>query len=135
MLDRSTKALPSTYFRSLILFITGIKFLPNLHLIIVMLIIFGIGISRFAKTLGSLVKSAMILDFLIGIIDIFMIRLSTIYYPESAMNFWMQLASRLNPLTHASDILRDSTSVIEIESINFSININYIFHMYFNSEY
>ncbi|MBD3227711.1 MAG: hypothetical protein GF329_05945 [Candidatus Lokiarchaeota archaeon] len=109
------------------LIITGIEFLPNLLLIIAMLIIFGLGISGFAIMLGSLVKSAMILDFLIGVIDIFMIRLSTIYYPESAMNFWMQLASRLNPLTHASDILRDSTGIVEIGTIHYSISFLIIF--------
>ena len=103
------------------LFITGLEFLPNLILIVGILIIFGLGIAGFAIALGSLVKSAMVLDFLIGIIDIFMIRLSTVYYPEEAMVFWMKIASRLNPLTHATDIIRNSAGVMVISNVEFSI--------------
>ncbi|TFF97846.1 MAG: hypothetical protein EU547_03185 [Promethearchaeota archaeon] len=79
------------------------------------------GMIDYYLSLGSLVKSAMVLDFLIGIIDIFMIRLSTAYYPEEAMVFWMKIASRLNPLTHATDIIRDSAGVMAISNVEFSI--------------
>ncbi|MHA1268377.1 MAG: ABC transporter permease [Candidatus Helarchaeota archaeon] len=103
------------------LLIIGIAYLPNLILIIGILVLFGFGIAGFAITLGSLVKSAMLLDFLIGIIDIFIIRLSTVYYPEYAMVFWMRIASAFNPLTHTCNILRDSTGIMEIPNIEFSI--------------
>jgi len=108
-------------FLLIILLIVGVPNIINLLLIIGILVIFGLGLSGFAITLGSLIKSVMVLDFLIGIIDIFMIRLSTIYYPESAMMFWMKLASRLNPLTHASDLLRYSTGVQQITNITYPV--------------
>jgi len=116
-------------FFTITLIITGINYLPNLILIIGILIIFGLGLSGFAITLGSLIKSAMILDFLIGIIDIFMIRLSTVYYPEYAMMYWMQFASELNPLTHMCDIVRYGTGIMEISNISFSIMYLVIFSL------
>lgn len=86
--------------------VTGLGSLGSLLSIFGLLILFSFGVTGLAIIIGSFTKEHTKLSFILGIIDAFLIRLSTIYYPEAAMEYWMQFVSRVNPLTHAADSLR-----------------------------
>ncbi|MHA1266372.1 MAG: ABC transporter permease [Candidatus Helarchaeota archaeon] len=88
------------------LFVTGLESIGNLLSIFGLLILFSFGVTGLAIIIGSFTKEHTKLSFLLGVIDAFLIRLSTIYYPETAMDYWMRFISRINPLTHAADAVR-----------------------------
>ncbi|MHA1649675.1 MAG: ABC transporter permease [Candidatus Helarchaeota archaeon] len=88
------------------LFVTGMGSFVNLLSIFGLLFLFSFGVTGLGVIIGSFTKEHTKLSFILGLIDAFLIRLSTIYYPEYAMDYWMQFISRINPLTHASDLLR-----------------------------
>jgi ABC-2 type transport system permease protein len=88
------------------LFVTGIESIWNLLSVFGLLILFAFGVTGIGIIIGTSTLEHSKLNFLLGLIDAFLIRLSTIYYPESAMQYWMKFVSRINPLTHAADSLR-----------------------------
>jgi len=88
------------------LFVTGIESIWNLLSVFGLLILFAFGVTGMGIIIGTTTLEHSKLNFILGLIDAFLIRLSTIYYPESAMQYWMKFASRINPLTHAADALR-----------------------------
>lgn len=88
------------------LFVTGMGSFVNLLSIFGLLFLFSFGVTGLGVIIGSFTKEHTKLNFILGLIDAFLIRLSTIYYPEYAMDYWIQFVSRINPLTHASDLLR-----------------------------
>jgi ABC-2 type transport system permease protein len=88
------------------LFITGIGTVFDLLIVFGLLFLFAFGVTGLGVIIGSFTKEHTKLSFILGLVDAFLIRLSTIYYPERAMDYWMQFVSRINPLTHASDALR-----------------------------
>jgi ABC-2 type transport system permease protein len=88
------------------LFVTGFGSIVNLLSVFGLLFLFAFGVTGFGVIIGSFTKEHTKLSFILGLIDAFLIRLSTIYYPESAMQYWMRFISRVNPLTQASDALR-----------------------------
>ncbi|MHA1360852.1 MAG: ABC transporter permease [Candidatus Helarchaeota archaeon] len=93
--------------------ITGLGSIGNLLIIFGLLILFAFGVTGLGVIIGSFMKEHTKLSFVLGLIDAFLIRLSTIYYPERAMNYGMQIVSRINPLTHAGDALRWGLSLPE----------------------
>ncbi len=95
------------------LFITGIGSAVNLLIVFGLLFLFAFGVTGLGVIIGSFTKEHTKLSFILGLIDAFLIRLSTIYYPERAMDYWMQFVSRINPLTHASDALRWGLDISE----------------------
>lgn len=88
------------------LFVTGLGTIWNLLCVFGLLFLFSFGVTGLGIILGSFIKEHTKLSFILGLIDAFLIRLSTLYYPERAMQYWMQFVSKVNPLTHASDALR-----------------------------
>lgn len=88
------------------LFVTGVGSIGNLLSVFGLLFLFAFGVTGLGVIIGSFTKEHTKLSFILGTIDAFLIRLSTIYYPERAMEYWMQFISRINPLTHAGDTLR-----------------------------
>ncbi|MFX1294999.1 MAG: ABC transporter permease [Promethearchaeota archaeon] len=88
------------------LFITGLGSILNLLSVFGLLFLFTFGVTGVGIIIGSFTKEHAKLNFILGLIDIFLIRLSTIYYPKAAMQYWMQFISHINPLSHAGDALR-----------------------------
>ena len=88
------------------MFVTGLESITTLLSLFGLLILFAFGVNGLGIVIGSFTKEHTKLSFILGLIDAFLIRLSTIYYPEYAMDYWMQFVSRINPLTHAADAVR-----------------------------
>jgi ABC-2 type transport system permease protein len=88
------------------LFVTGLESIWNLLSVFGLLVLFAFGVTGMGIIIGTSTMEHSKLNFILGLIDAFIIRLSTVYYPESAMQYWMQFVSRINPLTHAADALR-----------------------------
>ncbi len=70
------------------------------------LLLFSFSLSGFSISLAAAIKSHDKFDILMGVIDAFMVRLSTAMYPVEAMPRFYALISSLNPLSFASDVLR-----------------------------
>ncbi len=87
-------------------FVTGLGSFGDLLTIFGLLFLFSFGVTGLGIIIGSFTKEHTKLSFILGLMDAFLIRLSTIYYPERAMEYWMQFVSRINPLSHAGDALR-----------------------------
>ncbi|NVM52098.1 MAG: ABC transporter permease [Candidatus Helarchaeota archaeon] len=96
----------STPLLIIFLFVTGFESILNLLSVFGLLFLFSFGVTGLGVIIGSFTKEHTKLSFILGLMDAFLIRLSTIYYPERAMAYWMQFVSRINPLTHAGDALR-----------------------------
>lgn len=88
------------------LIVTGVNNIFNLAMIMGLLYLFICGVTGLGVTLGSAIKGERVLDITIGVIDAFIVRISTIYYPQYAMDLWMQLGSQINPLSHIATLLR-----------------------------
>ncbi len=101
------------------LFVTGVENPINLLMVIGLLYLFIFGVNGLAVTLGSAIKGERKLDILMGVIDAFMIRISTIYYPQYAMDTWMQIGSQINPLSHISTLFRWSLGMQNVLSPQF----------------
>lgn len=95
-------------FPLLIVFIavTGFESILTLLGIFGCLILFAFGINGLAIIIGSFTKEHTKLSFILGFIDVFLIRLSIVYYPRDAMEYWMKLFSDNNPLTHVTNVVR-----------------------------
>ena len=70
------------------------------------LILLSFGVAGLAITIVSVLKSGDKVDILLGAIDAFIIRLSTVFYPQAFMPPYYSAVSVLNPLTHASELFR-----------------------------
>ncbi len=88
------------------LFITGVGSIGKLLSVFGLLFLFAFGVTGLGVIIGSFTKEHTKLSFILGLIDAFLIRLSTIYYPREAMEYWMLFINDINPLTHASNTLR-----------------------------
>ena len=64
------------------------------------------GVAGLGITIVSILKSGSKTDILLGALDAFIIRLSTVFYPRAFMPPYYSSAAVLNPLTHASDLFR-----------------------------
>ncbi|NVM30970.1 MAG: ABC transporter permease [Candidatus Helarchaeota archaeon] len=88
------------------LFVTGIGSILNLLIVFGLLFLFAFGVTSLGVIIGSFTKEHVKLSFILGLIDAFLIRLSTIYYPIYAMDYWMRFVSVVNPLSYAADATR-----------------------------
>ncbi|MHA1145225.1 MAG: ABC transporter permease [Candidatus Helarchaeota archaeon] len=79
---------------------------PNMLIALGFLYLFVLGATGFAIVLGSAIHSAQKIDIIIGTIDAFLIKISTIYYPQFAIPLWIRPASYFNPLSHLASIYR-----------------------------
>ncbi|NVM02059.1 MAG: ABC transporter permease [Candidatus Helarchaeota archaeon] len=101
------------------LIVTGVSNIINLIMVIGLLYLFIFGVTGLAVTLGSAVKGERRLDIMMGVVDAFMIRISTVYYPQYAMDLWMQVGSQINPLSHISTIFRWALGLKNFYSLEF----------------
>ncbi len=70
------------------------------------LLLLSFGVAGLGITIVSLLKSGDKTDILLGALDAFMIRLSTVFYPRAFMPPYYSGAAAINPLTHASELFR-----------------------------
>lgn len=70
------------------------------------LILLSFGIAGLGITIVSFLKSGDKTDILLGAIDAFIIRLSTVFYPRAFMPGAYSSIAAVNPLSHASDLFR-----------------------------
>ena len=104
--------------------LTGITDPLNLLLVIGLLFLFIFGVNGLAVTLGSGIKGERKLDIIMGVIDAFMIRISTIYYPAYILNIpvmapWMRIGSMVNPLSHVATLFRWSLGIQPFYTVGF----------------
>ncbi|MHA1379592.1 MAG: ABC transporter permease [Candidatus Helarchaeota archaeon] len=101
------------------IFVTGVKNPINLLMVIGLLFLFIFGVNGLAVTLGSAIKGERKLDIIMGVIDAFMVRISTIYYPQYAMATWMRIGSQINPLSHIATLFRWSVGLQNFYTLEF----------------
>jgi ABC-2 type transport system permease protein len=73
---------------------------------IISLFLLSFGIAGLGITIVSILKSGDKTDILLGAIDAFIIRLSTVFYPRAFMPPVYSSLAAVNPLTHASELFR-----------------------------
>jgi ABC-2 type transport system permease protein len=88
------------------LYLIGIKSPVILLEAFIGLLLLSFGIAGLGITIVSLLKSGDKTDILLGALDAFIIRLSTVFYPKAFMPPAYSYAAEYNPLTHASDLFR-----------------------------
>ncbi|MHA1299524.1 MAG: ABC transporter permease [Candidatus Helarchaeota archaeon] len=91
--------------------VTGVENILNLIMVMGLLYLFIFGVTGLAVTIGSAIKGERKLDIIMGVIDAFMIRISTIYYPMYAMDTWMRIGTMINPLSHIATLFRWSLGI------------------------
>jgi len=89
-----------------VLIMIGVKDLFTLLYAFLGLLLLSFGMAGLAITIVSILKSGDKVDILLGAIDAFIIRLSTVFYPRAFMPPYYSAISVLNPLTHASELFR-----------------------------
>ncbi len=70
------------------------------------LLLLSFGVAGLGITIVSFLKSGDKTDILLGALDAFVIRLSTVFYPRAFMPPYYSAPAVLNPLTHASELFR-----------------------------
>lgn len=96
------------------IYITGVTNPINFLLAIFSLFLFAFGFSGLSITLAVTIKSSDRFDILMGLLDSFLVRLSTAMYPLSFMqeaNTFYSGIARFNPLTFASELFRWGTGI------------------------
>jgi ABC-2 type transport system permease protein len=91
---------------AVVLLMTGVLHPLNFLVAFASLFLFAFGVSGFSITLASTIKSHDKYDIFMGMLNAFVIRLSTAMYPKAFMpNLYASIA-QFNPVTFASDIFR-----------------------------
>lgn len=88
------------------LYIIGVRNLYTLLNALIGLALLSFGVAGLGITIVSILKSGDKTDILLGALDAFIIRLSTVFYPRAFMPAVYSSAAITNPLTHASDLFR-----------------------------
>lgn len=88
------------------LILVGIRDILTLGEALIGLFLMSFGVAGLGITIVSILKSSDKTDILLGAMDAFIIRLSTIFYPRNFMPTVYSLAASLNPLTYTSDLFR-----------------------------
>ena len=89
-----------------VLYIIGVRDLFTLLDASIGLLLLSFGMAGLAITIVSVLKSGDKVDILLGALDAFIIRLSTVFYPRAFMPSAYSALAVLNPLTHASELFR-----------------------------
>jgi ABC-2 type transport system permease protein len=73
---------------------------------VISLFLLSFGVAGLGITIVSMLKSSDKTDILLGAIDAFIIRLSTVFYPKAFMPAAYSAVAVVNPLTHAAELFR-----------------------------
>jgi len=96
------------------LYITGLANPINLLIALSALFLFAFGVSGMSITIAVVLKSGDRFDILMGVLNAFIIRLSTTMYPQAFIqkaNPAYAAVSKFNPITFASDMFRWGTGI------------------------
>ena len=99
------------------LFVIGAVNPLNFAIALLALFLFSFGVSGMSIAIAVLIKSSDRFDILMGVLDAFIIRLSTTMYPMNKLQSTSQLygfAASLNPLSYSADLFRWGTGVESI---------------------
>ncbi len=90
----------------IVLLLIGVVHPLNIMVAFTSLFLFAFGVSGFSITLASVIKSHDKFDIFMGMLNAFVIRLSTAMYPKAFMPDLYANMAQLNPVTFASEIFR-----------------------------
>ena len=96
------------------LYITGLANPINFLIALSALFLFAFGVSGMSITIAVVLKSGDRFDILMGVLNAFIIRLSTTMYPQAFIqkaNPAYAAVSKFNPITFASDMFRWGTGI------------------------
>jgi len=96
------------------LYITGLANPINFLIALSALFLFAFGVSGMSITIAVVLKSGDRFDILMGVLNAFIIRLSTAMYPQAFIqkaNPAYAAVSKFNPITFASDMFRWGTGI------------------------
>ncbi len=90
---------------------------------IALLFIFSFGLCSLGILLATGIRQEITWRLTTTVLDLVLIRSSTAMYPAAAMPIWLQVGTRLNPLTYAADSVRNITSgsISEASAVNISV--------------
>ncbi len=91
---------------AVVLLMIGVVHPLNFLVAFASLFLFAFGVSGFSITLASSIKSHDKYDIFMGMLNAFVVRLSTAMYPKAFMPDLYANVAQLNPITFASDIFR-----------------------------
>lgn len=97
------------------LFIVGVRNPLTFINAILALFLLSFGVAGLGITIVSMLKSSDKTDILLGAVDAFIIRLSTVFYPRAFMPAAYSAVAVVNPLTHAAELFRWGLGVSKIE--------------------
>lgn len=90
----------------IVLLLVGITNPLNFMVAFTSLFLFAFGVSGFSITLASIIKSHDKFDIFMGMLNAFVVRLSTAMYPKAFMPDLYANIAQFNPVTFASDLFR-----------------------------
>ncbi len=99
------------------LFVIGAVNPLNFAVALLALFLFSFGVSGMSIAIAVLIKSSDRFDIFMGVLDAFIVRLSTTMYPLKQLQSTSQLygfAASLNPLSYSADLFRWGTGVESI---------------------
>ncbi len=88
------------------LYLIGVRDIPILIEASIGLLLLSFGVAGLGISIVSFLKSGDKTDILLGAIDAFIIRLSTVFYPKAFMPPFYSAPAAVNPLTHAAELFR-----------------------------
>lgn len=88
------------------LYIIGVRDIPVFIEASIGLLLLSFGVAGLGISIVSFLKSGDKTDILLGAIDAFIIRLSTVFYPKAFMPPYYSAPAAINPLTHAAELFR-----------------------------
>jgi len=102
----------------IVLLLIGIVHPLNFIVAFASLFLFTFGVSGFSITLASVIKSHDKFDIFMGMLNAFVVRLSTAMYPKAFMpNLYANIA-QFNPVTFASDLFRWGSGIEAVLTIS-----------------
>jgi ABC-2 type transport system permease protein len=99
------------------LFVIGAINPLNFAIALLALFLFSFGVSGMSIAIAVLIKSSDRFDILMGVLDAFIVRLSTTMYPLEKLNQTNPLygwTANLNPLSYAADLFRWGTGIEKV---------------------
>jgi ABC-type polysaccharide/polyol phosphate export permease len=88
---------------------------------VAILFAFSIGVSNLSILIAVSVRENLKFRLLNTLVSLVLVRSSTAMYPQTAMPVWLQLGTRLNPVTYGSESIR---SVIAIDRLNAALPLD-----------
>lgn len=116
---------------AVVLLMIGVVHPLNFLVAFASLFLFAFGVSGFSITLASSIKSHDKYDIFMGMLNAFVVRLSTAMYPKAFMPDLYAKIAQFNPITFASDIFRWGAGLESALTISPFVAITGLFIFFF----